>query len=49
MTFHEDDIMEHNFTPKERDDVVVDIGAHIGPYTIIAFKTGWFKWKGNCY
>src|SRR5215208_1166317 len=35
MTFHEDDIMEHNFTPKE-GDIVVDIGAHIGPYTLIA-------------
>src|ERR687890_785571 len=36
MTFHEDDILEH-FAPKE-GDVVVDIGAHIGPYTIIASK-----------
>ena len=35
MTFHEDDIMEHNFTAKE-GDIVVDIGAHIGPYTLIA-------------
>jgi FkbM family methyltransferase len=37
MTFHEDDIMEHNFTPME-GDIVVDIGAHIGPYTLIAAK-----------
>lgn len=37
MTFHEDDIMEHNFTAKE-GDIVVDIGAHIGPYTLIAAK-----------
>ncbi|MGI9009595.1 MAG: FkbM family methyltransferase [Nitrososphaeraceae archaeon] len=37
MTFHEDDIMDHNFTPKE-GDIVIDIGAHIGPYTIIASK-----------
>ena len=36
MTNHEDDIIEH-FTPKE-GDVVVDIGAHVGHYTIIASK-----------
>jgi FkbM family methyltransferase len=36
MTFHEDDILEH-FALKE-GDVVVDVGAHIGPYTIIASK-----------
>jgi FkbM family methyltransferase len=36
MTIHEDDIIEH-FTPKE-GDVVVDVGAHIGLYTIIASK-----------
>src|ERR671921_306698 len=33
MTIREDDIIEH-FTPKE-GDIVVDIGAHIGRYTII--------------
>jgi FkbM family methyltransferase len=37
MTFHEDDIIEHKFTPKE-GDIVIDVGAHIGPYTIIASK-----------
>jgi FkbM family methyltransferase len=37
MTFHEDDILNYHFTPKE-GDVVVDVGAHIGPYTIIASK-----------
>src|SRR5919197_5707248 len=37
MTFHEDDILEHHFTPKE-GDIVIDIGAHIGPYTLIASK-----------
>src|SRR5215208_6149659 len=36
MTNHEDDIIEH-FTPKQ-GDIVVDIGAHIGRYTIIASK-----------
>jgi FkbM family methyltransferase len=36
MTFHEDDIVEH-FTP-DKGDIVVDIGAHIGLYTIIASK-----------
>jgi FkbM family methyltransferase len=37
MTYHEDDILEHHFTPSE-GDVVVDIGAHIGKYAIIASK-----------
>ncbi len=36
MTRHEDVIIEH-FRPKE-GDVVVDVGAHIGRYTIIASK-----------
>src|ERR687897_2471415 len=36
MTIHEEDIIEH-FTPKE-GDIVVDIGAHIGLYTIISSK-----------
>ncbi len=36
MTFHEDDILEH-FTPRE-NDIVIDVGAHIGPYAIIASK-----------
>jgi FkbM family methyltransferase len=36
MTRHEDVIIEH-FHPKE-GDVVVDVGAHIGRYTIIASK-----------
>jgi FkbM family methyltransferase len=36
MTIREDEIIEH-FTPK-RGDIVVDIGAHIGHYTIIASK-----------
>ena len=37
MTFHEKDIIEHNFTPKE-GDVVIDVGAHIGPYTLKTSK-----------
>ena len=37
MTFHEDEILNYHFTPKE-GDVVVDVGAHIGPYSIIASK-----------
>jgi FkbM family methyltransferase len=36
MTRHEDVIIEH-FRPRE-GDVVVDVGAHIGRYTIIASK-----------
>ena len=36
MTIHEDDIIER-FTPK-KGDIVVDIGAHIGLFTIIASK-----------
>ena len=36
MTFHEDDVLEH-FTPDE-GDIVVDVGAHIGLYTIISSK-----------
>jgi hypothetical protein len=36
MTRHEDVIIEH-FTPKD-GDIVIDIGAHIGRYTIIASK-----------
>jgi FkbM family methyltransferase len=36
MTVREDDIIER-FTPKQ-GDIVVDIGAHIGHYTIIASK-----------
>jgi FkbM family methyltransferase len=36
MTIHEDDIIKR-FTPKE-GDIVVDIGAHIGLYTIISSK-----------
>ena len=37
MTYHEHDILEHYFTPKE-GDIFVDVGAHIGKYTIIASK-----------
>jgi FkbM family methyltransferase len=37
MTFHEEDILDYHFTPKE-GDIVVDVGAHVGPYTIIASK-----------
>ncbi len=36
MTNHEEDIIEH-FTPKQ-GDIVVDIGAHMGRYTIISSK-----------
>jgi FkbM family methyltransferase len=36
MTIHEDDIIKR-FTPKE-GDIVVDIGAHMGRYTIIGAK-----------
>ncbi len=37
MIFHEYDNIERNFTPKE-DDIVIDVGAHIGPYTLKAAK-----------
>jgi FkbM family methyltransferase len=36
MTNHEEDIIEH-FTPK-KGDIVIDIGAHMGRYTIISSK-----------
>jgi len=36
LTRHEDEIIEH-FCPKE-GDIVVDVGAHMGRYTIIASK-----------
>jgi FkbM family methyltransferase len=36
MTIREDEIIDH-FRPKERD-IIVDIGAHIGRYTIISSK-----------
>ncbi len=36
MTFHEDDMIER-FCTRE-GDIVVDVGAHIGKYTIIASK-----------
>ena len=36
MTIHEDDIIKR-FTPK-KGDIVIDIGAHIGLYTIISSK-----------
>src|SRR5215211_1005584 len=37
MTTHEYDNIERHFTPKE-GDVVIDVGAHIGPYTLKASK-----------
>jgi len=37
MTTHERHISERNFSPKE-GDVVIDVGAHIGPYTLKASK-----------
>ena len=37
MTTHEYDNIERNFTPKE-GDIVIDVGAHIGPYTLKASK-----------
>ena len=37
MTVHEFDIIEHDFSPKE-GDIVIDVGAHIGPYTLKASK-----------
>jgi FkbM family methyltransferase len=37
MAFHEDDILEYHFTPRE-GNVIVDVGAHIGAYTIIGSK-----------
>jgi FkbM family methyltransferase len=37
MRFHESDIIEDHFTPR-KGDIVIDIGAHIGLYTIIASK-----------
>jgi FkbM family methyltransferase len=36
MTIREDEVIDH-FRPKEKD-IVVDIGAHIGRYTIISSK-----------
>ena len=36
MTIHEDELMKY-FVPEE-GDIVVDVGAHIGLYTIIASK-----------
>lgn len=36
MTIHEDELIQH-FVPEE-GDIVVDVGAHIGLYTIIASK-----------
>jgi FkbM family methyltransferase len=36
MTIHEDELMQY-FTPK-LGDVVVDVGAHIGLYTLLAAK-----------
>jgi FkbM family methyltransferase len=43
LTRHEDDIIDH-FTPKE-GDIVVDIGAHMGRYTIIGSKRVGMKGK----
>src|SRR5688572_9042892 len=37
MTFHEDDIIDHKFTPRE-GDIVIDVGPHIGPYTLKASR-----------
>lgn len=37
MIFHEDDLIDQYFTPKE-DNIVIDVGAHIGPYTLKASK-----------
>lgn len=37
MTFHEHDIIANYFSPKE-GDLVIDVGAHIGPYTLVASK-----------
>jgi FkbM family methyltransferase len=37
MTMYENDIIEQHFAPKE-GDTVVDVGAHIGRYTIISSK-----------
>ena len=37
MTVHEFDIIEHDFSPKE-GDIVIDVGAHIGPYTLKTSK-----------
>jgi FkbM family methyltransferase len=36
LTRHEDEIIEH-FSPK-KGDIVIDVGAHMGRYTIIASK-----------
>jgi FkbM family methyltransferase len=37
LTIREEDIIDHCFTPKE-GDTVIDIGAHVGRYTLIASK-----------
>ncbi len=46
MTNHENEIMEH-FNPKS-GDIVVDVGAHIGLYSLIASEEGWSRRKSNC-
>jgi hypothetical protein len=45
MTVHEHDLIER-FCPK--GDIVVDVGTHIGLYTIIASKRVGPN-GGNCY
>lgn len=38
MTKHEDDVLHQIFRPKE-GDIVVDVGAHMGRYTLMAAKS----------
>src|SRR5829696_541611 len=37
------------FMTNHEEDIVVDIGAHMGRYTIIKLKASWCKWKSSCY
>jgi predicted methyltransferase len=47
MSYHEEEIIQH-FCPQE-GDIVVDIGAAFGFYTILASKRVGLMGKVNCY
>ena len=46
MTIHEDDILQL-FRPT-KGDIVVDVGAYLGRYTLTRPKTSWRKWESCC-